>query len=312
MVNRRHIRIKVMQSVYALLRSNSDDLPKEEKYLLFSINKIFDLYVLQLLLLVEIKNMSLEHIEINKKKHLATVEDKDPNMKFIKNPIIEALEQSKEIMDYAKKKKLINWKENREYVSILWKQLKKSELYKNYLISRETTFKDDKKFIVQMFEEIIAPNDKLYDYYDELNLGWADDLPLINTLILKSIKRLKPTAYFSLRELEVGEEDIEFLIDLFRKTVLHHTEYNDEINDKTPNWDTDRIADIDLILIKMAITEFLYFPSIPAKVSINEYIEISKDYSTLKSSYFINGVLDKILKDYNKSKRLNKIGRGLL
>ena len=312
MVNRRHIRIKVMQSVYALLRSNSDDLPKEEKYLLFSINKIFDLYVLQLLLLVEIRDMSLEHIEINKKKHLATVEDKDPNMKFVKNPIIDAIEQSEEIMDYAKKKRLNNWKENREYVSILWKQLKKSDLYKNYLISRETTFKDDKKFIVQMFEEIIAPNDKLYDYYDELNLGWADDLPLINTLILKSIKQLKPSAYFSLRELEVGKEDIEFLIDLFRKTVLHHTEYNDEINDKTPNWDTDRIADIDLILIKMAITEFLYFPSIPTKVSINEYIEISKDYSTLKSSYFINGVLDKILKDYNKSKRLNKIGRGLL
>ena len=312
MVNRRHIRIKVMQSVYALLRSNSDDLPKEEKYLLFSINKIFELYVLQLLLLVEIKNMSLEHIEINKKKHLATVEDKDPNMKFIRNPIIDAIEKSVEINDYAKSRKLNNWKENREYVSILWNHLKKSELYSNYLTSRETSDKEDKKFVMRLFEEIIAPNDKLYDYYDELNLGWADDLPLINTLVLKSIKQLKRESYISLREFEVNEDDKEFLIDLFRKTILHHTEYNEEINDKTPNWDTDRIADIDLILIKMAITEFLYFPSIPAKVSINEYIEIAKDYSTLKSSYFINGVLDKILRDYNKSKRLNKIGRGLL
>ena len=312
MVNRRHIRIKVMQSVYALLQSNSDDLPKEEKYLLFSINKIFDLYVLQLLLMVEIKNMSLEHIEINKKKHLATVEDKDPNMKFIQNPIIAAIEESREINDYVKKKKLNNWKDNREYVSILWKHLKNSDLYKNYLISRDTTFKEDKKFASGLFEEIIAPSDKLYDYYDELNLGWVDDLPLINTLILKSIKQLKPNTYVTFRELEVAEDDKEFLIDLFRKTILHHTEYNDEINDKTPNWDTDRIAGIDLILIKMAITEFLYFPSIPTKVSINEYIEIAKDYSTLKSSYFINGVLDKILKDYNKSKRLNKIGRGLL
>ena len=312
MVNRRHIRIKVMQSVYALLQSNSDDLPKEEKYLLFSINKIFDLYVLQLLLLVEIKNMSLEHLEISKKKHLATVEDKDPNMKFINNPIIAAIEESPEINDHVKKKKLNNWKDNREYVSILWNHLKNTDLYKSYLTSSDTTYKEDKKFVSSLFEEIIAPSDKLYDYYDELNLGWVDDLPLINTLILKSIKHLKPDTYLTFRELEVGDDDKEFLIDLFRKTILHHTEYNDEINDKTPNWDTDRIADIDLILIKMAITEFLYFPSIPTKVSINEYIEIAKDYSTLKSSYFVNGVLDKILKDYNKSKRLNKIGRGLL
>jgi N utilization substance protein B len=210
------------------------------------------------------------------------------------------------------RKKLNNWKDNREYVSILWNQLKNSELYKDYLASRDTSFKEDKKFVSKLFENIIAPNDKLYDYYDELNLGWADDLPLINTLVLKSIKQLKPDTYITFRDLKVGEDDKEFLIDLFRKTISHHTEYNDEINDKTPNWDTDRIAGIDLILIKMAITEFLYFPSIPTKVSINEYIEIAKDYSTLKSSYFINGVLDKILKDYNKSKRLNKIGRGLL
>ena len=131
MVNRRHIRIKVMQSVYALLQSNSDDLSKEEKYLLFSINKIFDLYVLQLLLLVEIKNMSLQHLEISKKKHLATEEDKDPNLKFIQNPVIQAIEESSEIISYVERKKLNNWKENREYVSILWKQVKSSELFKN-------------------------------------------------------------------------------------------------------------------------------------------------------------------------------------
>jgi len=312
MVNRRHIRIKVMQSVYALLQSNSDDLTKEEKYLSFSINKTFDLYVLQLLLLVEIRNMSLEHIEISKKKHLATIADKDPNMKFIQNPVINIIEESPEIIAYVERKKINNWEENREYVSVLWKQLKNSELFKNYLSSKETTFKEDKTFVLRLFEEIIAPNEKLYEYYDELNLGWVDDLPLINTLILKSIKQLQPNTYISLKEFDIREDDKEFLIDLFRKTILHHTEYNDEINDKTPNWDTDRIAGIDLILIKMAITEFLYFPSIPAKVSINEYIEIAKDYSTMKSSYFINGVLDKILKDYNKSKRLNKIGRGLL
>ena len=139
-----------------------------------------------------------------------------------------------------------------------------------------------------------------------------DDIPLVNTLILKSIKQLDKNSYFTLEEFEVKEDDREFLIDLLRKTILHHKEYKEEINDKTPNWDTERIAEIDLILIKMAITEFLYFESIPTKVTINEYIEIAKDYSTLKSSFFINGVLDKILKDYYKSNRLKKIGRGLL
>lgn len=312
MVNRRHIRIKVMQSIYALLQSKSEDLEKEEKYLLFSIRKIFDLYVLQLLMLVEIKNISLEHLEINKKKHLATDEDKNPSLKFILNPILKSIEESEELKTYVSNKKLSNWKENREYVSVVWEEVKNSELYKEYIKTKETSYKEDKEFILKVFEEIIAPNDKLYDYYDELNLGWVDDLPLINTLVLKSIKQLNQNNFISLKEFEVREDDKEFLIDLCRKTFLHHEEYNEEINDKTPNWDTERIAGIDLILIKMAMTEFLYFPSIPTKVSINEYIEIAKDYSTLKSSFFINGVLDKILKDFNKSNKLNKIGRGLL
>jgi len=152
----------------------------------------------------------------------------------------------------------------------------------------------------------------LYDYYESLNLSWVDDLPLVNTLVIKTIKQLQSDNIISLKELEVKEDDKEFLIDLFRKTILHHNEYTEEIDDKTPNWDTDRIAEIDLILIKLAITEFIYFPSIPTKVTINEYIEIAKDYSTVKSSYFINGVLDKLLKEYSKSNRLQKIGRGLL
>ena len=132
----------------------------------------------------------------------------------------------------------------------------------------------------------------------------------INSIL--SVKQLKNNRSFGLKELDVKKDDQDFLIELFRKTILHHNEFVKDIDDKTPNWDTDRIAELDLILINMAITEFLYFPSIPTKVTINEYIEIAKDYSTVKSSFFINGVLDKILKDYINSKRLKKIGRGLL
>ncbi len=312
MVNRRHIRIKVMQSNYAVLQSKSDNLPKEEKFLLYNIKKATDLYVLQVLLMVEVRNLALEHIEIKKKNYLATAEDKNPNLRFINNEVILAISESQEIKEFVSKSKLMVWKDNREYVRILLDEMIESELYSNYLNSEKTGFDEDKNFIIELFKNIIAPNEKLFDYYESLNLSWVDDYPLVNTTILKGIKQMRKGSFISLQQLEVKEDDEAFMIDLFRKTGLHQQEFTSEIDEKTPNWDTERIADMDMILIKMALTEFLYFPSIPTKVTINEYIEIAKDYSTAKSSYFINGVLDKLLKDYNKSGRLNKIGRGLL
>jgi N utilization substance protein B len=312
MVNRRHIRIKVMQSIYAVLQSKSDNLPKEEKFLLFNIKKATDLYVLQLLLMVEVRNLSFEHIEIKKKNFLATDEDKNPSLKFVNNRMIKAILDSSEITDYAAKNKLMSWKDNREYVRIILDDLVQSEEYKTFTNSNISSFSEDQAFVMGLFKKILAPNDKLFDYYESLNLSWVDDYPLVNTTMLKVMKQMKEGELFSLKQLEVKKDDEEFLIELFRKTVLHQQEFTSEIDDKTPNWDTERIADMDMILIKMALTEFLYFPSIPTKVSINEYIEIAKDYSTRKSSYFINGVLDKLLKDFSKSGRLNKIGRGLL
>ena len=312
MVNRRHIRIKVMQSIYAVLQSKSDNLPKEEKFLIFNIKKATDLYILQLLLMVEIRNLALEHIEIKKKKYLATDEDKNPNLKFINNKVIQAISESPEIKEYVAKSKLINWKDNREYIRIMLDEMSDSDIYKDYLNTEKDDFFEDRSFIIDLFKNIIAPNEKLFDYYESLNLSWVDDYPLVNTTILKVLKQMGNGDLITLKHLEVKEDDEEFLVDLFRKTILHQQEFTSEIDEKTPNWDTERIADMDMILIKMALTEFLYFPSIPTKVTINEYIEIAKDYSTRKSSYFINGVLDKLLKDYNKSGRLNKIGRGLL
>lgn len=312
MVNRRHIRIKVMQSIYAVLQSKSDNLPKEEKFLSYNIKKVTDLYVLQLLLMVEVQKLALEHIEIKKKKYLATDEDKNPNLKFINNRILHAIKESPEINDFVSKSKLMDWKDNREYVRIILDEMMASEVYNDYIKSQHSDFAEDKQFIHDFFKNIVAPNEKLFDYYESLNLSWVDDYPLVNTMILKVIKQMKEGNLFGLKQLEVKADDEEFLIDLFRKVILHQQEFTSEIDEKTPNWDTERIADMDMILIKMALTEFLYFPSIPTKVTINEYIEIAKDYSTRKSSYFINGVLDKLLKDYNKSGRLNKIGRGLL
>ena len=312
MVNRRHIRIKVMQSIYAVLHSRSDDLKKQEKFLLFNIHKAKDLYVLQLLFLLAVRDLSMEHIEIKKKKYLATEEDRNPNLKFVENSVLKSIENSPALKDYARDKKLDQWKDNREYVRIVLDQMTGDEKYLDYMNSGRNDFKEDRDFIIYLFKEIVAPNEKLFDFYESINLGWVDDYPLVNTMILKTFKQMKASYSFDLKDLVVKEDDEEFLLELFRKAVLHQDEFTDEIDAKTPNWDTERIADLDMILIKMALTEFLYFPSIPTKVTINEYIEIAKDYSTTKSSYFINGVLDKLLKDYNNSGKLKKIGRGLL
>ena len=150
------------------------------------------------------------------------------------------------------------------------------------------------------------------DYFEDKNISWVDDIPFVNTWVVKTLNRMSASKVFILGDLYKDESDEKFVLELFRKVILNHEKYDEIINKKTPNWDSERIADIDLILIKMAISEFLHFPSIPTKVSINEYIELSKDYSSQKSSFFINGVLDKILKEFTEAKKINKMGRGLL
>jgi N utilization substance protein B len=175
-------------------------------------------------------------------------------------------------------------------------------------------FKEDKDFIVDVFKEVIAPNDKLYDYLEDKNLTWLDDLPTVNTTILKLLRKAKttlPEGYFT-PKLYKDSEDKQFAIDLFRKTLLNRTVINKEIEQKTKNWDADRIANVDYVLLQMAICEVKNFPSIPVKVTINEYLEIAKEYSTPKSSIFINGILDKLVKEYESLSELNKIGRGLM
>ena len=312
MINRRHIRVKVMQSVYALLQSKSDNLDKEEKFLYESIDKMYDLYALILRLLVEVRNLEEKHIEISQKKLLATSEELKPNNKFINIEIFQLLGESISLNTYLEKNKLNYWSLDNEYVHEILKLIKKSKLYVSYMNSKKSSFQEDKEFLVALFKEVIAPNEKLADYFEDKNISWIDDIPFVNTWIVKTLNQLKPAQAFHLGNLYKDIDDKQFVVDLFRKVVLNHTEFEKEVVDKTPNWDTDRIAEIDMILIKMAICEFLKFPSMPTRVTINEYIEISKDYSTEKSSFFINGVLDKILKDFTASKRLNKIGRGLL
>jgi N utilization substance protein B len=301
-----------MQSVYAILQSHNDDIIREEKFLKHSILKMYDLYVLNLQLLVEVQKLAAKKIALSRKKILATKEDLKPNTKFIDNKLINTIAESVSVEGYVELNNLRNWELESEYVKIVFDQLQESDLYKKYLDSSDASYKVDKAFVIDFFKEIIAPNDKLGEYYEDTMISWVDDIPFVNTWVIKTLSKQKEDKIFVLGSLYKDKDDEDFVSQIFRKTVLKNSEYEKEIENKTPNWETDRIADIDMILIKMAISEFLNFPSIPTRVTINEYIEISKDYSTERSSYFINGVLDKISKEFIENKRIVKIGRGLL
>ncbi len=301
-----------MQSVYAMLHSYNDDIIKEEKFLKHSILKMYDLYVLNLQLLVEVQKLAAKKIALSKKKILATKEDLNPNNKFLNNRLINTIAESVSIEGYVELNDVNNWEENDEYVKIIFEKLQNSDLYKKYLATEEDSYKVDKAFVIDFFKEIIAPNEKLGEYFEDTMISWSDDIPFVNTWVVKTLSKQKDNTIFVLGKLYKDKDDEDFVSKMFKKTVLNNTEYESIIEEKTPNWETDRIADIDMILIKMAIAEFFNFHSIPTRVTINEYIEISKDYSTEKSSYFINGVLDKISKEFIESKRIVKIGRGLL
>ena len=313
MLNRRHIRTKVMQVIYALKRSEDVNLASEEKFLNSSMDSMYSLYLLMLSLLIKVHDKAKDQQEKSQQKHLLTSEDLNPNMKFIKNSLLVQMSDSQSLKNAFERYKIQNWELDNEYVEVIFRSILESDIYASYMNSK-FSFNNDKQCVVDLFKEVIAPNEKLYDYLEDRNLTWLDDLPVVNTALVKLLNKAKENSsddYFT-PQLFKDDEDKEFGVELLRNTVLNIESYSEEISLKTQNWDKDRIADIDFVLLQMAICEFHEFPSIPTKVSINEYIEIAKEYSTPKSNVFINGVLDKIVKEYDENKTLNKVGRGLM
>ena len=301
-----------MQSVYAMIKSYDDDVLKEEKFIKYSIKRMFDLYVLLLDLLVEVQKLAEEKQEISKKKYLATEEDLSPNRKFVENKLIKKIAESSSLTLYKEAQHLDNWSKDDEYIKIIWDLLQNSDIFSEYLNSSDDSFNSDKDFVVTFFKEIVAPNSKLAEYFEGENITWVDDIPFVNTWVVRSLTKQKSANAFKLGSLYKNQDDQDFVTDLFKKVILNHHSFENDIKIHTPNWETDRIADMDMILIKMGVCEFLNFPFIPTKVSINEYIEIAKDYSSEKSGYFVNGVLDKLSREFLKDKKIVKVGRGLL
>ena len=313
MLTRRHIRVKVLQSIYALRQSNNPDLEKQEKFLFYSIDQMLDLYALSLQLLVEMRKADRKFLVTSQQKHLATNEEKNFSTTFLDNKVLDLIEQNEDLSSYIKNKKLNYWELDGEYVTLLLKELRAKDFYKQYTQKQSASFKEDQDFLVSLFKKVIAPSDKYYEYIEDKRLTWVDDFPIVNTALARMLSKIseKNVRTILLPELYKNQDDKQYAKQLFTKVVLNDEKLSQEIEGKTPNWDKERIAEMDMIILKMGISEFLDFPSIPVRATINEYLEIAKEYSTPKSSIFINGILDKLVKEFETSKKLNKIGRGL-
>lgn len=312
MFTRRHIRIKVMQAVYALHKDPEQSFTEVRKKFDKQLLGAYDLYFVMYALLIAIHKRAIERFEIKNKQEHRKRSTLDTSPNFVQNKLLRFLGAHPFLNEKIKKKRIKSWELHFDYVDQLIEAMEKAPFYTHYL-EQEANWSADCAFVIVLYKEIIAPNDTLYDYLEDQNLSWADDFSLVNTFIVKQIKKIKPNQPSSLvfPFPEDQKEEKEFGKQLLKKTVSKREELENEIEGKTPNWEADRIAQLDWVLLQLGISELLYFESIPPKVTLNEYLEIAKDYSTPKSNIFINGVLDKLVKEYYETNRMKKSGRGL-
>lgn len=314
MLNRRHLRIKVLQALYAYFQSDEENYRRTENELMQAVEKIYDLYIYLLLTFSELKSIAENRIEENKKKILPSEDDLHPNMKFVNNAIIALLEDDCELRRISEERK-VNWvgDEHHEMFRKMFLQVKDSETFIDHMNNGMEGFEEDKQFAIDLFKTEIANFPLLYNYFEEKSIHWLDDIDLACSMVLKTIKSIEEGQMIDILPLYKKDDDEqEFIRELLRKTISMDKENEALIDDLTKNWELDRIAKMDIILMKMAITELQIFSNIPTKVTLNEYIEISKFYSTPKSNGFINGILDKAIERLQKEKKIVKIGRGLI
>ena len=310
MLNRRHLRIRVLQALYAWHQSPERDLVKAEKAFLKSLKEVKELYVFLLLYLVEIRDYAANFIEESKIKKLPTKEDLNPNTKFIENLFLNELKNDTTLLSLAAEFKF-SYASDFEMVKNFFLSLKKTHEYKEYMSIEDQDFCSDKNFISKIFGKFLIEQNHFQHLLHEKNIHWDDDLPFISSMVVKTIKHSEK-GKIDLMPLFKNKEDEKFCLDLFRKTIIHSDTFTELISSKTSNWEIERVAHIDLLLMQMALTEILKMPTVPVKVAMNEYIDIAKYYSTPKSKNFVNGILDSLLLEFKKEGTIKKTGRGLI
>ena len=313
MLNRRHIRLKIMQYLYAAEISDFEDTKEHHKILTNSIHSIHYLFLLQISLLIEILKKAKDKYKISKQSVIGKVSDKYTNKKFSENIFLNDVASNSKIEELLNSNDFIDWEIDYKYVNIIYEKIINSEIYDSYIKNKINSYEDDIKFVYNIFKELIVVDEKFQTFIEEKNIYWMDDFPLVNTLLLKyfknsTVNNCEKAFHFNLFS---NKSDKKYADDLANHSLRNFVSNNELINKFAANWDIERLAKVDLVIINLAISELKEFRDIPVKVTLNEYIEISKDYSTEKSSFFINGILDKIVKDLIKNNSLIKDGRGL-
>ncbi len=312
------MRIKVLQALYAYIESGETNVNNGIKNLLESIDKLYELFIWQLSFLVETKRFAENKITENKHKYIPTYEDLHPNMKYVNNRLLNVIEDNIDFKKHEAALK-INWADDhQDVVKNYYNMMKDTPEYKKYMADKTDTFANDRKFIVEMVTKYFADLDVLQDFYEDKSIYFCDDYHLVSSMLIDFFTKMKnfdvnsklPEIYKT--ENVEANADEKFIQELFRETLKHNEEFGKLIADNTNNWEKERICLMDMIILKMALTEFVCFPYIPVKVSMNEYIEISKYFSTPKSKIFVNGILDKLAKKLTESGAIEKKGLGLL
>ena len=311
MLNRRHIRIKVLQAFYAFSQSNNDNLVSGEKEFMHSMKKIYDLYIYLLQIYIPLKRIA--NIKIEEAKRSFLEKDKHVfNKAFVSNKIIMSLESSNQLNKIAADLK-INWEgvEENELIKKLFKSIYTSASFQDILNSDSIDFDDQKSHLINLFKEEICNFELMHHFFDEKSIYWQDDLDHVSSMVIKTLKSIDDDLNFIVMPLW-KEDEKEFALNLFRQAILNKSSNDGILQKYSKNWESERLAKMDSLIMNLAITEAKEFSSIPLKVTLNEYIEISKYYSTPKSNGFINGILDKIFEDFKKDGKLKKVGRGLI
>ena len=312
MISRRMLRIKAIKALYAHLKSDADSLMASEKTLVASIDKTYDLYFLMLSLIVELAHYAEQRQELARKKQLPTYEDLNPNRKFVENSVIRLIDSSDAVNDYLAAHKL-SWAQYPELIKTLFSQLEQSEYYKSYMSRTERSFREDLALVTDLYTNELESSEVLEDVLDEMSILWNDDLGFALIMVTRTLSNMRPS-HTDVKVLPKfkSDEDLDFAMQLFEKASLGYADNLLYIEKFTRNWDVERIAFMDNLIMATAVAELITFPSIPVKVTLDEYIEIAKFYSTASSSTFINGVLDKVVASLKEEGRIQKSGRGLI
>lgn len=294
MINRELIRIKIVQLTYAYYQNGNHNMDNAEKELLFSLSKAYDLYNCLLSLIVAVSREAHLHYDVEVAR--ARREGKDvPSGKFANNRFAMQLEENKQLCEYMETQKQ-SWADNIEFVRNLLSQMEQSQIYKDYIDSPEDSYEDDREVWRKLYKTLIMENENLDSLLEERSLYWNDDKEIVDTFVLKTIKRFDPKnkAKQELLPEFKDEEDKDFAVKLFRATILNADQYQRFMSETSRNWDFSRLAYMDVVIMQIAIAEMMNFPNIPVSVTINEYVDLAKLYSTPKSGSYINGMLDAI------------------